>query len=224
MLELLLRDLADVAEQLRGDRALRVVAQERARELDARELVPAFPDVVDDWLVDADLDRDRRQRVALALGDPGQHLADRDVHDARKPLQLVLARAPRLRQVGRVELESRAGTVVDERHAVPVEDHAARRFDADRAQLVVLCDAEVLVACQDLERPQPQEERAEDDERDRAEDRDAERQLRRQTVRLLDPRIRREERAASQAGAPRARGRSTPAAAAASSRASTPAP
>ena len=155
------------------------MAQVRARELDARELVLALGDVVHLRRVDADLDRYGRQRVALALVDPAQHLGHWHVDDPRQPLQLMAARRPRLRQVGWIQLDRGARPVVDENPAVPVEDDAARRLQPDRAQLVVLGHAQVLVAGKDLERPQAQEERAERHESDGADDRNTQRELRR---------------------------------------------
>ena len=193
VLQLLRRDLADVAEQLRCGGALRVVAQVGARGLDARELVLVLCQVPDHGLVDADLDRNGRQRITLARLDSRQHVADRDVDDARQQAQLATARLPRLRKVGRVELDRGAGAIVDEGHAVPVEDDAARRLHPDGAQLVVLRDAQVLMSRQDLERPQPEEERPEDDDRDRAEDRNAQCELRRQAVRLRRAGVRRKK-------------------------------
>src|SRR5207248_3301356 len=78
-----------------------------------------------------------------------------------------------------------------------------------RPQLVVLGSAKVLRARQDLERPEAQEQHAEDDDRKGAEDPDRKREPRGQWVGLLDARIRGEEavrrRAASQRDAPPAR-------------------
>ena len=69
------------------------------------------------------------------------------------------------------------------------------------AQLVVLRRVQVAVAGEHLERPEPEEEDGEDGERERAEHADAERELRREAVRLRDPRIGRQERAATTSGA-----------------------
>ena len=68
---------------------------------------------------------------------------------------------------------------------------------------------------EDLQRPQPQEEHREDDERDRGEDRDAQGHPRREEVGLLDPRVAREEAAGAVAGASQRRGSSRRARAAA---------
>ena len=49
------------------------------------------------------------------------------------------------------------------------------------------------IAGDDLERPEPEEEEREEDDRDDAEDGDADRHSRREAVRLLDPRVARQE-------------------------------
>ena len=77
--------------------------------------------------------------------------------------------------------------------AVAVEDRPPLRLDANRAQLVVLGGGEVLRAREDLHRPEPEEQGSEDDQRDDAEHADPEGETRRQAVRLLRLRIRREE-------------------------------
>ena len=83
--------------------------------------------------------------------------------------------------------------------AVAVDDDAARRVDRDRAHAVLARLRPVLGAREHLERPEAQEEHGEDGERDEAEDRDAQRELRRQAVRLLDPRVAGQEAARSSA-------------------------
>ena len=74
--------------------------------------------------------------------------------------------------------------------AVPIEDRAARSLDADVAALVVLSGAEQLLAVQDLERPESQEERGEDGERHHPEQADPQREFRREAVGLFDSRVR----------------------------------
>ena len=105
--------------------------------------------------------------------------------------------------------EGRARVVVDEQTAVAVEDRPARRLEPDGAQLVVPRHAQVLVAGEDLQRPEPQEQRGEDEQDDTAEDRDPQRGLRRQAVRLFDSRIGRKETVplAKERGPPSARSR-----------------
>jgi hypothetical protein len=166
--------------------------------------------------VDADLDRHRRQWIALARRDSGEHLLHGDVENLRERTELCEAGVPRLRQVGRPQLDGRSVDVVHKHVSVAVENRRARGIDTQRAQLVVPRGAQVLVPCEDLQRPEAQEERAEDEQRDAAEHRDPQRGLRRQAVRLLDARVVREEGRASQAAAPLPRGRATRAGAAAS--------
>ena len=50
----------------------------------------------------------RRERIALARGDPRQHLLDRHVDDLREALQLAEAQVPLVRQVGRPERDGGA--------------------------------------------------------------------------------------------------------------------
>src|SRR5262249_31156348 len=59
-----LRDRADVAEDVRGERLVRVLAQVRVGELYARELELVLGEVRDRVRVDARLDDDRREGVA----------------------------------------------------------------------------------------------------------------------------------------------------------------
>src|SRR5258708_21801594 len=83
-------------------------------------------------------------------------------------------------------------------------------MDQERPHAVVVRRGEVLVAGEDLERPEPEEEDGEDRKRHEPEDRDPQRELRRQPVGLLDPRIGRQEPARrwpSQAAAPGGSGR-----------------
>ena len=81
------------------------------------------------------------------------------------------------------------GTFVTSGIAVAIEDRAARSRHAHVAALVVLRRAQELLAVQDLERPQAQEEHGEDRDREHAEDADPQRELRRQPIRLRGARI-----------------------------------
>ena len=93
-------------------------------------------------------------------------------------------RAVEPRQVGGPELDRGRGLVRDERDAVAVEDEAALRGQAQRAERVRLRLVDVLLAGEHLQRPEAEEERREDREEDAAEDRGAEGELRRDAVRL----------------------------------------
>jgi hypothetical protein len=100
----------------------------------------------------------------------------------------------------RPDLDERPGRVRDQDVAVSVDDRAARRLQPERADLIVAGILEVALTGDDLKRPEAEEERAEDRDRDDPENRDADGRLRRDAVRLLDPRVGREE-AGGQAGA-----------------------
>ena len=145
-------------------------------------------------------DDDRRDRVVAAPLDPVQQRRDGDAQDLREPFQLVQARRPGLGQVGGEELDGRAGDVRHERPALAVEDLAARRLDPHRAELVVQRRPQVLRAREHLQRPEPEEEHAEDDERERPEDPDPQRELGREAVRPLDARVGRQEAVRARSG------------------------
>ena len=178
--ELLLRDLPDRTEHLRAQRAVRVMAQVGARDLDARELVAVLGEVEHDVVPRRLVDRHGGERIAAVLAEVGRDLPEGHLHEPRELLEL---RVPTLlREVRRPDADRGAGHVRDQRDAVPVDDRPARRLHRHRAQLVVLRRPEVLASREHLERPEPQEEDAEDDERDDAEDADPDRDLRREPV------------------------------------------
>src|SRR5207302_1088109 len=68
-LQLARGDLPHVAEQVGGERLVRVLAQGSGSGPDAGELDAPLGEVVDLICVDAALDDDRRQRVARVLAD-----------------------------------------------------------------------------------------------------------------------------------------------------------
>ena len=218
LLVLLRRDLADVAEHLGGERPVRIAAEEAVLHPHAGELAAVLVQVVDLVLLEAALHDDRSQRVVAVLLQLREHVLDARAGDQRQRTELRALRSPRLRQVGGPQLDARAGDVLDEQAAVTVEHRPARRVEADRAHAVVVRGDEVTVAGEHLQRPEPEEEDGEDGERERGEDRDAERKLRRQAIGLFGARVARQEaagaahRAASQGGAPPARGHRAPAA------------
>ena len=163
-LELLGRDLARVAEDLRRERRVRVVAQVDLHDLHAGELGLVLVEVVDLLLADRRLDDDRRQRVEAALLDlRGRARAAR--------------RRGRSRAAGRARSDPpsacrrpRARTAVPatfETTTRPWRSRIGPRGASTRieAQLVVLRRVQVLVAREHLQRPEPQEE---DGERERA--------------------------------------------------------
>ena len=176
-------------------------------------------EVVHDLGRDRDLQRDRRQRVVLVRPDLLAELPERDVEDLRELADLgVAARASR--QAGRPDDDRRRRDVADDHAAVPVDDRPPGRLDGVAPQLVLDRRGAVLVGREDLQRPEPEEEDAERDERDAAEDGHAHRHPRCEEVRLLDLGIRREEarqlaRRASQRRSPPGRTSSRPGGAAA---------
>ena len=132
-LQLLRGDLADVAEHLRRQRPVRVVADVRRRRLDAGELRRVLGEVVHHRVLRRLPQDDRRHRIALMHLDRGGDLVQRNVRHTRERAELVVAVDVVLRQVGRPELDGGGGGVRDEHVPVPVEDDAARSLDRDGA-------------------------------------------------------------------------------------------
>src|SRR5581483_119833 len=211
-LQLLGRDLPDVAEQLRRERLVGVVAQVGGLDAHAGEVAAVLLQVAHLVHRYAGLDRDRVGQLAAVL----VHLA-REVgggHAEHPGETLDLAVAPLPAQVAHPQPDGAPGPVVDEDAAVAVEDGAPRRLDPDRAQLVVLRRRQVVVAREDLQGVEPEEQRPEDDERDGAEDTDPDGEARRQPVGLVRLRVGRQEaprgRSPLAVGGARARQRAPP--------------
>ena len=116
------------------------------------------------------------------------------LEEGRERPHLRVAPLP-VRQARRPEDDGVRRDVLHEHVPRPVEDRAAGRLDRHRPLLVLQRRRAVLVRGEDLQRPEPEEEDAEDDEREHAEDGDAHRHLRGQEIRLLDLRVGREEAA-----------------------------
>ncbi len=230
--ELRRRDLADVAEQLRRERVVRVLADVRAAYDHAGELVLVLREVRDHGVARCVPDDHRRDEVAAAAFDRRRDLVQRRPRHAREPAQLRVALVVDLRQVVRPELH-RLSRVVEHNHAaVPVEDRPARGEDPQRAVRVGLRLVDVLRSCEHLQRPETEEERCKDDEHDDAQHGDAQREPLRDAVGLGDgpggrhgpaPRALALGGRASQAAELPLRGRTGRAAAAAGARARTPA-
>ncbi len=196
-LELLGRDLAEVAEHLRRHVALRVRAQRLVLDLDPRELQGALLEVGHHLAADVVLEHDQVEAGDLPLGHllPGQEAAPRAVRVLlqRARIQVVLdalAQLPRLhvedgderrkllveRLLGHVhqaDADGLAGAVADDRLALAVHDVAARRDDLDRAETVVVGLRDELLAAQDLQEPQAEEDDAEQHHGDADDDGDA---------------------------------------------------
>ena len=186
------RDLADVPEDLRGERLIGVVPQVRLLDLDAGELGRVLLQVVDLVVVNRRLHGDRRERVDAPVVHLASEATRRHVEDGRKALDHPVAPLL-LGHVADPQLDRRSRHVADDHLAVAVEDRAARRLDPDRAQLVVLGGIEILRAGEHLQRPEPEEEDGEDGDRDDAEHADSQGQPGRQPVRRADARIGRQE-------------------------------
>ena len=177
-------DQSNVTEHLCGERLIRVVAQVRGSEVDAREIACAFLQVHGLFPVDRLLDDYRRRRVAAALLQLADHLRDRHVDDLREALQLFQSRGPLLGEIGRPELNRGCRAIVDDRPALAVEHRPSRGLERDRAELVVHRGVQILRPGEHLQRPEPEEEDAEDRDRDAAQNRDPQRDLRGQPERL----------------------------------------
>ncbi len=137
--------------------------------------------------------------VALVLLDLLGDVPERDAQDLRQPLQLAVG--PVVGEVRRADADRGRARVVDDHPAAPVANRPSRGLDPLRAELVVLGGLEMLRPGQDLQRPQAEEEDGEGDEHEEAEDPDPEDHLRREAIRRLGARVRRQEAAGAKAGA-----------------------
>ena len=229
-LQLARGDLADVAEHLRGERAIRVVPDVAPFDGHAGKLARVLGEVDDHRLARRVTHDDGRERIAGAPLDARRDLVQRHAGHVREPAQLGVAVVVDLRQVVGPQPHGFRGLVEDEHPPVPVEDRPSRRLDAHGAVRVRLRLVDVLRPGEHLQRPETQEERREDDEHDHAQNRDAQREPLRDAVRVDDRVARRQEpapaawppafcRRASQAAEPRSRGQSGRSAAAACARA-----
>ena len=190
-LQLILRHVSHMAEDLRRERPVPVVAEVDVVQLEAGEVPSVLLEVEDLLLAEILFQRHRREWIALVLAQQPPELRHRDDQDRREPAQHPLPAAAR--HVRRPDLSGGADPVRDEQAALVVEDRPTRRVDPDRAQLVVLRGGEVLVAGEHLERPESEEEHGEREEDDRAEHAEPERHRRRHPVRLLHSRVARHE-------------------------------
>ena len=211
-LQLVLGDLAHVAEDVRGKVAERVAAHERVRDRHARKLGLVLEQVVRLVLGDGVTDGHRRQGIAAVLLELAREVGERDLQDPREAPELGVCAV--LGQVGGPDLDRGRARVLDEHPAPAVPNRAARRVGPHHAKLVVPRGDEILVPGQHLERPEPEEEHREGRQREEAEDPDAEDELWGQPVGSVDARVARQEapradrdRAASQRTRPPAAAR-----------------
>ena len=226
-------DLAHIPEQLRGERAVRVVPYGAASHRDARELGRVLEQVGHERAGRVDAHRHRCQVVAAlhARLDAQHDPAHRNLRHQREVVQLGAPGGVPLREVGRPQLYRLGRRVRDDRRSGAVEDQAPRCLHTHRPERVGLCLRDVRRPREHLQRPQSQEERREDDQQSGAEDRDAAREARDGSDGLLAlPAGRGPARArtrvlggrASQAAAPRWRDRCDRAGGAAAARARRP--
>ena len=163
--QLALAHLADVAEHVRRERSVRIVALRRDLEGDARQL--ELVGLQRDDVVPLDVSADDDALVRRPLRRRVDRLLDRL---ARRPE--VMAQVPEdLATAARVlgdEHHVERWPVVDEDLAVAVVDDAARRGHADQPRAVVLGDRAHLRSAHDLEVPEPHADGGEgDDDGDR---------------------------------------------------------
>src|SRR5262249_46824476 len=107
--ELRLRDLADVAEELRGQHPARVLARVGLDDLDAREVAMGLLEEVDEPLVHADAQDHRGDRISTMQLDLMRDARERDAEDSRELLQLTVRAL--LREVGGPEADERLALV-----------------------------------------------------------------------------------------------------------------
>ena len=225
-------DFPDVAEHLRRERVVRVVADERAPRRDARELRRVLVQIEDHRVARRLAHGHRRDEVVGGAPrfDARGDLVQRHARELRDRAQLGIAGRVHLRQVGRPQQDRGGGRVRHERHAGAVEDLAARRLHAHRAERVCSRLVDVLRPSEHLQRPEAEEEDGENDEHRDTEDAHPPEEPRIRPVGLDDALARRQEalraraffrRRASQAAAPRSRSPHAPAAGGAGARART---
>ncbi len=196
-LDLLLRGRADVAESLSRKPTLWIVANVARRDLDAGELIGALEDVVALPAVDVPFGDDRVERIVLPLVDLAIEPARPDAENVGQLLEHRVARRsvtfPGQLRVPNTHLVGEP--VLNQDVALGVDDRAARSLKANRPDLVVLGDAQVVVARDDLKRPEADDQGHEQGDRDRAEDSRAQNRLLVDVPGLARTRIARYERA-----------------------------
>ena len=164
-------DLAHSAQQLSGQLVQRVGAQEDLRRGHGlAELVLAFDQVVEHRLAGVDLQR--HVGVGQQLAVPVHRARDRRrAHPDHAPEALIEQPAPRAigRQVVRDQLDGDGRAAGDDHLAVAIDDVAARRLCGGGANAVGVGLLDVLIARQDLQVPEAEEDDPEQDQREAAE-------------------------------------------------------
>jgi hypothetical protein len=167
-LELRGADLADVAEEVGGQCALRVGATRDPADHDAGEPVLLLPEPDHHLVPDVHRHGDGQERVDGRVGEPlGEHV-DRDVEERGQPAEH--GSLPVGVERGAVNRHHVGRPVVDEHDAVAGEDAPAWRRLDQRADGVASAGEPRLLARQHLEVPHPRqqhgEERTHDDGQD----------------------------------------------------------
>ena len=186
-----------MTEKLGREVAEGIPADERVHDDDTRELGLPLPEEAHFGFVGVLLHGDRCARGALVLLDLLGDVPERDAQDPRQPLQLAVG--PVVGEVRRADADRGRARVVDDHPAAPVANRPSCSLDPLRAELVVLGGLKVLRPGQDLQRPEAEEEDGEGHDHEEAEDPDPEDHLRREPIRRLGARVRRQEAAGSKA-------------------------
>src|SRR5205823_10798948 len=126
--------------------------------LDAREILGPLLEVEGQGAGNVLLDLERGQGIAAVTPDHCADLQGGNLDESRERTDLAEAEVPPLREVGDLDLHRQPGDVRDQLLSVAVEDWPSRSLDAHVAKLVVLRGAQQLLAVQDLQRPEPEEE------------------------------------------------------------------
>ena len=169
--------LVDAAEDVGGERAVRVAAHEHPLHPDPREAVLVLFQVVDEVVADVAAHGDRRARRQQQLFVQGlAQPVRRGVDQLRELRQLAAAFGLLGGQLARVDLQREAGPVGDDDPPVAVEDLAPRRAHPVLAGAVVVRFGEVLLAVQHLQEPEAEEEDRKERQGKAAEDGDPQRQ------------------------------------------------
>ena len=165
-------DLADEAEEMGGQRPVRVLPDVGPLDTHAREALLVLEQVEEELPVEALLQHHRISGVLRRRPDPLADLSLRESEQVAQLAQLASAGAAVAGQVGGSQLEGHHRTVVDQDLAVAIEDLAARWVNPDVEDAVVIGEGAVVLTVEDLQGPEPEEDRRDRDDDDRAQNRD----------------------------------------------------
>ena len=162
--QLLLRDLAQVAEHLCGVVTARVITQRLDAVADSAEQLRVLGDVEDVALGDVLGHRDRLVRQVLHAVEPVHDVLGVDVQQRGDPVEDLLGLVS---HGPAVDHQDGGGAVADQDVAVAVEDLAAEGLDRNEADLVLVRLAGQPRGRQDLQEPQAGGDRAEHEDHQR---------------------------------------------------------